>query len=246
MATVHVEHLSKGFGTGAGTVRALQDVSFEVSGHVFVSVVGPSGCGKSTLLNILSGIETPTSGTVAISQDGHDATIGYVFQAARLLPWRTVMDNLLFVQRTRDRATRERCRLFLEMVQLADKADKYPGELSGGMQQRVGISRAFSIEPDLLLMDEPFSHLDAITARELRRELHQMWVATQKTVIFVTHDVGEAVELSNRVVMFGKGGALKDDITIDLSFPRDPADEQVAVSKARILRRFEDLELVAS
>lgn len=246
MAEIVVKHLHKDFGTGDGLVRALQDVSFEVSGHVFVSIVGPSGCGKSTLLNILSDIESPTSGTVSISEGGRKAAIGYVFQAARLLPWRTVIDNLLFVQATRDDATRERCRRFLEMVRLGDKADKYPGELSGGMQQRVGISRAFSIEPDVLLMDEPFSHLDAITARELRRELHDLWNATRKTVIFVTHDVGEAVELSNRVVMFGRGGSLRDDITIDLPFPRDPADEEVAVTKARILRRFEDLDLIAS
>lgn len=246
MAEIRVEHLSKHFGSGDGKVRALQDVSFEASGHVFVSIVGPSGCGKSTLLNILSEIETPTSGSVTISEAGKKAHIGYVFQAARLLPWRTVIDNLLFVQATRDEPTRERCRRFLEMVRLGDQADKYPGELSGGMQQRVGIARAFSIEPDVLLMDEPFSHLDAITARELRRELHDLWKATRKTVVFVTHDVGEAVELSNRVVMFGRGGVLQDDITIDLPFPRDAADEEVAVAKARILRRFEDLELVAS
>ncbi|HZD16938.1 MAG TPA: ABC transporter ATP-binding protein [Actinomycetota bacterium] len=246
MAEIRVEHLSKTFGTGEGMVRALQDVNFEASGHVFVSIVGPSGCGKSTLLNILSDIESPSSGTITISEDGREAKIGYVFQAARLLPWRTVIDNLLFVQKTRDEATRERCMRFLEMVRLGDKADKYPGELSGGMQQRVGISRAFSIEPDVLLMDEPFSHLDAITARELRRELHDLWRETEKTVLFVTHDVGEAVELSNRVVMFGPGGVLQDDITIDLPFPRDPADEDVAVAKARILRRFEDLDLIAS
>ena len=246
MAEIAVQHLFKNFGTGDGLVRALQDVSFEVSGHVFVSIVGPSGCGKSTLLNILSDIETPTSGKVSISEGGKDAAVGYVFQSARLLPWRTVIDNLLFVQSTRDEEARQRCRRFLEMVRLGDTADKYPGELSGGMQQRVGISRAFSIEPDVLLMDEPFSHLDAITARELRKELHVLWNATRKTVIFVTHDVGEAVELSNRVIMFGRGGVLQEDLTIDLPFPRDPADEEVAVAKARILRRFEELDLIAT
>jgi NitT/TauT family transport system ATP-binding protein len=132
------------------------------------------------------------------------------------------------------------------MVQLGDKADKYPGELSGGMQQRVGIARAFSIEPDVLFMDEPFSHLDAITARTLRRELHEMWRQTKKTVLFVTHDVGEAVELSNRILVFAKGGRLEDDLQIDLPFPRDPAEEEVAVAKAQVLRKFEELDLVAS
>jgi NitT/TauT family transport system ATP-binding protein len=132
------------------------------------------------------------------------------------------------------------------MVQLGDKVDKYPGELSGGMQQRVGIARAFSIEPDVLFMDEPFSHLDAITARSLRRELHDMWSQTKKTVLFVTHDVGEAVELSNRILVFAKGGKLEDDLQIDLPFPRDPAEEDVAVAKAQVLRKFEELDLIAS
>ena len=246
MAEIKVENLHKEFGVGDDRVVALENVNIAIKGHVFVSIVGPSGCGKSTLLNILSGIETPSSGTVTITQDNRDAEPGYVFQAARLLPWRTVIDNLLFVQKEKDAETRARCQRYLDMVQLGDKVDKYPGELSGGMQQRVGIARAFSIEPDVLFMDEPFSHLDAITARSLRRELHQMWEKTRKTVLFVTHDVGEAVELSNRIVVFAKGGKLKDDIQVDLPFPRDPADEAVAVAKAQVLRKFEELDLVAS
>lgn len=246
MAEIEVENLRKVFGSGPTAVRALQDVSFEASGHTFVSIVGPSGCGKSTLLNIMTGIETPTSGSVAITEGGSPARLGYVFQSARLLPWRTVIDNLLFVQQSRDEETRNRCMRFLEMVHLGDRARNYPGELSGGMQQRVGIARAFSIEPDVLFMDEPFSHLDAITARTLRRELHEMWKETKKTVVFVTHDVGEAVELSNRILVFAKGGVLADDMEIDLPFPRDPADEAVALAKARVLKRFEDLNLIAS
>ncbi len=156
------------------------------------------------------------------------------------------MDNLLFVQKERNDEARARCQRYLDMVQLGDKADKYPGELSGGMQQRVGIARAFSIEPDVLFMDEPFSHLDAITARALRRELHDMWRQAQKTVLFVTHDVGEAVELSNRILVFAKGGKLEDDIDVELPFPRDPADDAVAVTKAQVLRKFEELDLVAT
>jgi NitT/TauT family transport system ATP-binding protein len=246
VAEIKVKNLHKEFGVGDDKVVALENVNMHVEGHVFVSIVGPSGCGKSTLLNILSGIETPSSGDVKITQDAHDANPGYVFQAARLLPWRSVMDNLMFVQKVRDEAARARCQKYLEMVQLGDKGDKYPGELSGGMQQRVGIARAFSIEPDVLFMDEPFSHLDAITARSLRRELHEMWKDTKKTVIFVTHDVGEAVELSNRILVFAKGGRLEDDITVDLPFPRDPSDEAVAVAKARVLKKFEELDLIAT
>ncbi|HEU4320508.1 MAG TPA: ABC transporter ATP-binding protein [Acidimicrobiia bacterium] len=246
MAEITVENLHKEFGIGEDRVVALENVNMNISGHIFVSIVGPSGCGKSTLLNILSGIETPSSGTVTITQDNRDADPGYVFQAARLLPWRTVMDNLLFVQKDRSEETRARCQKYLDMVQLGDKADKYPGELSGGMQQRVGIARAFSIEPDVLFMDEPFSHLDAITARSLRRELHEMWEQTRKTVLFVTHDVGEAVELSNRILVFAKGGKLEDDMTVDLPFPRDPSMDEVAVAKAQVLRKFEELDLVAT
>jgi NitT/TauT family transport system ATP-binding protein len=132
------------------------------------------------------------------------------------------------------------------MVDLGHTAKQYPGQLSGGMQQRVGIARAFSIEPDVLLMDEPFSHLDAITGRSLRKELHNIWQETKKTVLFVTHDVGEAVELSNRMVIFGKGGRLREDLKIDLPFPRDPSDDAVALTKANVLRKFEELDLVAS
>jgi NitT/TauT family transport system ATP-binding protein len=246
-AKIVVADVHKTFRSDKGEdVPVLDGVNLTVVEGEFLAIVGPSGCGKSTLLNILSGIETPSSGDVKITQDSHDANPGYVFQAARLLPWRSVMDNLMFVQKVKDEAARTRCLKYLEMVQLGDKGDKYPGELSGGMQQRVGIARAFSIEPDVLFMDEPFSHLDAITARSLRRELHEMWKDTKKTVIFVTHDVGEAVELSNRILVFAKGGRLEDDITVDLPFPRDPADEAVAVQKARVLKKFEELDLVAT
>jgi NitT/TauT family transport system ATP-binding protein len=247
VAEVRVKSVRKEFGAKKeDKVVALQDISFELEGYVFVSIVGPSGCGKSTLLNVLSGIEDPTSGSVAITQGGKEAKIGYVFQASRLLPWRSVMDNMLFVQKERDQATKERCQRFLDMVHLGDKTKKYPGELSGGMQQRVGIARAFSIEPDLLLMDEPFSHLDAITARGLRRELYDIWKTTKKTVVFVTHDVGEAIELSTRVILLGMGGKLVDDFPLELPFPREASDENVALAKAHIMKKFEELDLIAS
>ena len=246
MGTISVQSLRKEFVSDDSTVIALENASFEVSGRESVSVVGPSGCGKSTLLNILSGIETPTSGVVEITEGDREARLGYVFQAARLLPWRSVIDNLLFVQEDRSDESRARCERYLEMVELGHTQRKYPGQLSGGMQQRVGIARAFSIEPDVLLMDEPFSHLDAITSRTLRRELHELWDETGKTVLFVTHDVSEAVELSTRILLFAKGGHLQDDIPVDLPFPRDPASDEVALAKAELLRKFESLDLVAT
>ena len=245
MAEIAVQNLHKEFGLGTGKVLALENVNLEISGHAFVSIVGASGCGKSTLLNILSGIDVPTSGRVSITQDGKAARAGYVFQAARLLPWRSVMDNMLFVQKDKSEKTRARCQRYLEMVQLGDKGGKYPGELSGGMQQRVGIARAFSTEPDVLFMDEPFSHLDAITARSLRAELHTIWAETGKTVVFVTHDVGEAVELSNRILVFAKGGRLADDINLTLPFPRDVSDANVALTKAEVFKTFENIGALA-
>jgi len=246
VATVEVRNLRKVFQGEDRQVVALDGVSFSASGHTFVSIVGPSGCGKSTLLNVLAGVEHPTSGRADILQGDRRAQVGYVFQAPRLLPWRTVMQNMLFVQKERTQQVRERAARYLKMVGLAEDHAAFPAQLSGGMQQRVGIARAFSIEPDALLMDEPFSHLDAITARGLRRELYEMWFDTKKTVLFVTHDVGEAVELSDRMVILAKGGKLRDDIKVDLPYPRDPADDKVALMKADVLRTFEELDLVAT
>jgi NitT/TauT family transport system ATP-binding protein len=246
MAVVRVKDLRKVFDGADRAVVALDGVSFEASGHTFVSIVGPSGCGKSTLLNVLAGVETPTSGEVEIAQDGRRARVGYVFQSPRLLPWRTVMDNMRFVQREQNNEADARAARYLDMVGLQEFHKAFPAQLSGGMQQRVGIARAFSIEPDALLMDEPFSHLDAITARGLRRELHALWMETEKTVLFVTHDVGEAVELSNRIVILARGGKLREDLAVDLPFPRDPADDRVALMKADVLRTFEELDLIAT
>jgi NitT/TauT family transport system ATP-binding protein len=246
VATVKVENLRKVFDGQERRIVALDDVSFEASGHTFVSIVGPSGCGKSTLLNILAGVETPTSGSVDISEDGGKARVGYVFQAPRLLPWRSVTDNMLFVQPDQGPESAARVALYLDMVGLGDHGKSWPSQLSGGMQQRVGIARAFSIEPDALLMDEPFSHLDAITARGLRRELHELWRQTEKTILFVTHDVGEAVELSKRIVILATGGSLRENLEVDLPFPRDPSDDRVALMKADVLRKFEELDLIAT
>ena len=242
MLAISVKDLVKVFPGSAGPVVALDGISFDIEEGMFASIVGPSGCGKSTLLNILAGIEQPTTGSAQVLARDSGARVGYVFQEARLLPWRTVMDNMLFVQEERSAEVRERARACLQMVGLGKQEDAFPGQLSGGMQQRVGIARAFSIEPPALLMDEPFSHLDAFNARQLRRELSKIWLGTKSTVIFVTHDVAEAVELSNRVIIMEKGGKMRADMTIDLPYPRDPGDPQVALLKAQVLREFEDLE----
>lgn len=229
---------------GQGHVAALTNISFEMEGHTFVSLVGPSGCGKSTFLNIVSKVERPSSGVVEIvTEAGVDARIGYVFQDPRLLPWKTVLGNMLYVQDTGTKAERRgRAQRFLELVGLGSSGSMYPGQLSGGMQQRVGIARALSIEPDFLLMDEPFSHLDAITARGLREELQRIWQDTGIGVLFVTHDVMEAVLLSNRVLMMSRGGVIYRDITIDLPYPRHQTAHEVATQQADILEQFEVME----
>lgn len=245
MATLTIDHLTKMFppvGKGGEPVRAIKDISFEMSGQVFVSLVGPSGCGKSTLLNIVSGVETPTSGSVTVTQDGRPARFGYVFQDPRLLPWRTVLQNMLYVSDLEEEEAVTNARRYLDMVGLDHAEDMFPGQLSGGMQQRVGIARAFSVGPDLLLMDEPFSHLDAITARSLREQLQELWDETKKTVLFVTHDVMEAVQLSNRVITLAHGGVVFDDTPIELPFPRRASDPDFAQHQATILGRFEDME----
>ena len=244
MATVTINNLVKIFPpphSGKPPVKAIDNISFELAGHVFVSIVGPSGCGKSTLLNILSGIESASSGAVEVNQDGKPAKKGYVFQDPRLLPWRTVMQNMLYVSDLPEKEAIANAKEHLAMVGLPDSDDMYPGQLSGGMQQRVGIARAFSVAPDILFMDEPFSHLDAITARSLRFQLQEIWNETRKTVVFVTHDVIEAVQLSDRIIIMEHNGRIYGDISIDLPHPRKISDPKVATRQAEILGIFESM-----
>jgi NitT/TauT family transport system ATP-binding protein len=229
---------------GQKPVVAINDVSFEMEGDTFVSLVGPSGCGKSTFLNIVSQVEKATAGGVDVLGEGSErARIGYVFQDPRLLPWKTVLDNMLYVQDGGSRAERRtRARRYLELVGLGEDESMYPGQLSGGMQQRVGIARALSIDPDFLLMDEPFSHLDAITARTMREELQRLWQDAKVSVLFVTHDVLEAVLLSSRVLMMSSGGVIYRDMTVDLPYPRLQTDHEVVTMQADILELFELME----
>jgi NitT/TauT family transport system ATP-binding protein len=229
---------------GQQPVTAITNVSFEMEGHTFVSLVGPSGCGKSTFLNLVSGVELPSSGTLELVGEGSaDVRIGYVFQDPRLLPWRTVLDNILYVQDHGDRAARKaRAQEYVKLVGLEGAEAMYPGQLSGGMQQRVGIARALSVDPGLLLMDEPFSHLDAITARTMREELQHLWQTTGAGVLFVTHDVLEAVLLSNRVLMMSSDGEIYRDIEIELPYPRLQTDHGVVTLQADILELFELME----
>ena len=209
-----------------GTVQALDDVSLSVRAGEFISIVGPSGCGKSTLLRIIMGLSRQTSGQVSFgaSEDTHRNQLGMVFQQPLLLPWRTVRKNLMIspdLHGSRDSATREKAEELLVMLGLEDFGDRYPSELSGGMQQRVGIGRALMHDPRILLMDEPFGALDAMTRDQMGLDLLKIWEQDRKTVLFVTHSIPEAVLLADRVVvMTPRPGRLADVIEVSLPRPR--------------------------
>ena len=185
---------------GAGPVTALRGLRACIGPSEFCVVTGPSGCGKTTLLNIIAGLDRDFAGTLGFAPSDHDAPrIGYVFQSPRLLPWRTVRENVALVQR--HRAAPAALESLLADVGVADMADAYPAQLSGGMARRAALARAFAIAPDLLLMDEPFLSLDAAAADRLRRLLLRLVSARPATVLFVTHDLAEAVELADRVLV---------------------------------------------
>lgn len=242
---IEFKRLCKRFPFGQKERIVLEDISFNVEEGSFTAVVGPSGCGKSTLLNIVAGIEPPSSGEVHIKVEGNrEARVGYVFQAPRLLPWMSVIDNMLWVKpESTDKVQhREVSERYLKMVGLQAELDTFPLQLSGGMQQRVGIARALAINPDVLMMDEPFSHLDEITANNLRAELSRIWDETHNTVVFVTHDLQEGILLADRMLIFGKNGRLLDDIDIDLPRPREFIDPAVTMLLADCTKRFYELQ----
>jgi NitT/TauT family transport system ATP-binding protein len=215
-------------GTDGRDVVALDRLSFSVASGEFVCLVGPSGCGKSTLLKILAGLLSRTSGTITRSGrplTGPGPDIGMVFQAPVLLPWRTIMQNVLLPTEFRrlDAADyRRRADELLALVGLAEFRDRYPHELSGGMQQRAAIVRALVQDPPILLMDEPFGALDALTREQMNVELLRIWTQNRKTVLFVTHSIAESVFLADRVfVMTPRPGKIAEIIDIDLPRPRD-------------------------
>lgn len=227
MKTLSLKNLRKTyFDPYAGSqVTAVQNVSLDVEQGEFVSVVGPSGCGKTTILNMIAGFIPYTGGEILIDGNlvkGPGPDRGVVFQSFALFPWKTVLENVGFGPKMRgvpkderDRTARE----YLALAGLSHAADRYPNELSGGMQQRVGVVRALANNPAVLLMDEPFASVDAQTRMTLQEELTRIWQERKPTVIFITHDVAEAVFLANRVVVLSKGRVL-DQIKVDLPRPR--------------------------
>ncbi len=222
-----VRDLDLVYASSRGPVQALRQLSFDVARGAFVSVLGPSGCGKSTLLKLASGLLKPTTGRIELAGravDGPRCDVGIVFQQPTLLPWKNVLENVLVPVRAMRgdvAAARERAQALLRMVKLEAFARHYPQELSGGMQQRVGIARALVHDPELLLMDEPFAALDAMTRETMMAELQRIWAGTGKSVLFITHSIPEAVFLSDRVVVMSpRPGRVLQQLEIELPRPR--------------------------
>jgi NitT/TauT family transport system ATP-binding protein len=230
-----------------GHELALAGVDVSVGEHDFVAVLGPSGCGKSTLLQVLSGLLRPVAGTATIA--GHDATstardrprVGYVFQDHRLLPWRTVAQNIELVLASAGVPAEEwpaRIDRYLRMLQIESSRDSWPMRLSGGQRQRASIARALAIEPGVVLMDEPFSTLEEVTARVMRQQLVELWQEHRRAILFVTHSIREAVFLADRIVVLTRGPAsVLDEVTVPIPRPRRYEDPQLTEFESHIVER---------
>lgn len=249
-AKIKIQNLTKVYPTNTENegLLAVSDATFEVEDQEFVCILGPSGCGKSTMLNVIAGLDTSYGGDVMINSCSIRDTsyckprIGYVFQEPRLLPWLTVEKNIHFALESEgipkeqwDRATNAA----LDLVGLTGFGRSYPHQLSGGMQQRASIARSFAVDPDILLMDEPFSALDEITARNLRKNLLQIWEKTRKTIMFVTHNAFEATFLADRIVLMTKRpGRVYEEVKVGLPRPRQYDDVGLFELNTKIVRNF--------
>lgn len=246
MAKIQIHDLDKTYpGPDGKPMQVLRSLSLDVPDQTFVCILGPSGSGKSTTLDVLAGLTRYDGGEITVdgSPDLSDFTFGYVFQRPRLLNWRTIRQNLTFALKAESVPRSEwdeRVDKYLELVGLSPFAGAYPLTLSGGMQQRVAIARALVIEPDVLLMDEPFSSLDELTARRLRTELTRIWSEQRKTVMFVTHNALEAAYLGDLIYTVSpRPATVVDSITVDVERPRKPDDPRLIAIQQQIIRQLE-------
>jgi NitT/TauT family transport system ATP-binding protein len=230
---VVLRNIVKEYGDRGKRVRVLDGINLEIRSEI-LAILGPSGCGKSTLLRIIAGIEKPSSGEIIYRTSNRDRPpIGFVFQSPSLLPWLTVLENVALPLRARGvpkKEAEETARKYLSLVGLQEFENFYPDELSGGMKQRVNLARALGIEPEILLMDEPFSHLDPLTAENLRAELLDIWLsslAPVKAIVLVTHDVVEAVYMADRIaILTPRPARVASIINIDISRPRNRLSQE--------------------
>jgi NitT/TauT family transport system ATP-binding protein len=238
---LQIKNINKQFKNKKITSDVLTDINLNIQEGEFVSILGPSGCGKSTLLSIVAGLTKPTGGEILlngnpIKKPGKDR--GMVFQQAALFPWLTVEENVMFPLRkemTKGQA-REVAHKYLQMVQLSNYIKHSPHELSGGMQQRVAIARALSMNPKVLLMDEPFGALDEQTRSRLHHELEKIWMETKKTILFVTHSISEAIKLSDRIIVMGtRPGVVLEDIHVKIPRPRGSHPQAAAKLEEKIM-----------
>ncbi|HUO84239.1 MAG TPA: ABC transporter ATP-binding protein [Thermoanaerobaculia bacterium] len=228
-AKVEILGVNRRFRTDEGDMDVLREIRLSVQEGELVCLLGPSGCGKSTLLNIVAGFLEPSSGSVTIDGEpvsGPDRRRIFVFQERGVFPWLTVEGNIAFgLDRLTPAQRSERIAHYVELVGLRGFERAYPHELSGGMKQRVEVARAFAVDPDVLFLDEPFGALDSITRLLMRRELLRLWEAERKTILFVTHDIEESVQLADRVVvMTARPGRIRRIVEIDIPHPRDLSD----------------------
>lgn len=246
LPALEVRDVSLTYDSKRGPIAALEHFCLTLSEREFVSILGPSGCGKSTLLKLICGLIAPTAGEIVVRGQKITAPrpeIGMVFQNPNLLPWKSVLDNILAPARAMKLDLdlyKNKARELLELVGLTSFADNYPWELSGGMQQRVSLARGLLHDPALLLMDEPFAALDAMTREQMGRELQRIWMASAKSVVFVTHSIPEAIFLSDRVVMLsGRPGKIIEERHIDLPRPRsiETMDEPNFAEYCGVFRR---------
>jgi NitT/TauT family transport system ATP-binding protein len=243
---IEVKNVTFEYTVDSGRVLAIKDINFSVGQSEFVCLLGPSGCGKTTILNILAGLLRPTAGEIRIGDapvDSNAQNRGVVFQDfAQLFPWRTARKNVEFgleMRRVGKNEREETALEFLRLVGLEKFADVFPHQLSGGMQQRVAIARSLAYNPQVLLMDEPFAALDAMTRDDMQQLLTDVWQKTKKTIVYITHNVSEAVFLGDKVIVLNAHpGTVKTELTLDLPRPRDPLSEEFVATQREVMRHL--------
>ncbi|WP_264740476.1 ABC transporter ATP-binding protein [Cytobacillus firmus] len=251
MAFLEISHLNKTFHSEKGEVQALKDIHLDVENGELITIIGPSGCGKSTLLKIIAGLDNEVSGIVEIDGKevrGPSIDKGFIFQEPRLFPWHTVEKNIASNFTLRNKEVRDKVKELIQLVKLEGFARAYPRELSGGMAQRAAIARALLRNPKVLLLDEPFGALDAFTRSHMQEVLLDIWQKNRSTMLFVTHDIDEAIYLADRVViMNARPGSIQKVVKIDLPHPRKKSNKSFQKFRQLILNEFEktdELELM--